>query len=104
MKRKTCNISILVLFHLLIFIAPCTTKALHYAEQPASVLSGITASKEDRCLICGFDYVSFKQTGGITIPNSHYIISIVVPVDNIRVFMPCLTYYKLRAPPQLQLF
>jgi len=104
MKRKTGNISILVLFHLLIFTVPYTTKALHHAEQPASVLSGITASKEDNCPICGFDYLSFKQTTGITIPNLHYAIRVVVPVDNIRVFMPCLTYYKLRAPPQLQLF
>jgi hypothetical protein len=104
MKSKTGNISVLVLFHLLVFTAPFTAKAMHHDEKPALVLSGISASGEENCLICSFNYYSFKHTTGTSITTICQMIREVVPVNNSEVFMSCLMYIKLRAPPQLQLF
>jgi hypothetical protein len=104
MKNRNVNIAFLALFQLLIFVAPLTIKAGHRHEpDPVSsfhVFSCKTVSKEVRCLICSFEFVTYN------IPNlSAYFyfqrackIELIVSVE--EVFHPLLSYFSLRAPPQ----
>ncbi|HEX2393959.1 MAG TPA: hypothetical protein VHI78_01365 [Bacteroidales bacterium] len=99
MKRKTINISVLVLFHLLIFNIPYTAKALHHAEQPVSYLTGIAIANEDPCPICDFVYGAFNQSTD-TLVKSNFNIGLFIPIDSKGAPTSCSIYIKLRAPPE----
>ena len=104
MKNRNINIAFLALFQLLIFVAPLTIKAGHHhePEQVSSwpLFSGKTVSKELRCLICSFEFVTYN----IPHLSVYFCFQRACPIDLSvsaeKVFMPFLMYFSLRAPPQ----
>lgn len=100
MKSKTVNIAFLALFHVLLFVAPFTAKALHHDERIDSFIPGILSSKEDYCPICHFEFVAFKHPVLSKVIMSQHESVVDFPIENDKVFIPCLIYFTLRAPPQ----
>ena len=104
MKNRNSNIAILAFFQLLFFVASITLKAGHHHESdPVSsshLFSGKTLSREVRCPVCNFEFVTFNIHRLSVYFCFQYACTIDFTASVEKVFKPLFTYFSLRAPPQ----